>query len=89
MHDVNNKHQSLRSDLCTLDRQQQEQHDTRTIQTEGYSHHHTTPDTGKHTPFPIYYTELHLISTYHVTAVVAATIMTSYVADAIHTIYTQ
>ena len=88
MHDVAHKHQSLCHDLCRLDRQLQEQHDTRVVQTAEYSRHHTTPDAGKHAPFPTHSTESHLINTCHVTAALAATINKPYVADAIHTLYT-
>ena len=89
MHDINHKHHSLCDDLRTLDRQQQDQHDTRIIQTVEYSRHHTIPDTGKHALCPIHSTKSHLIATSRITAALAATINTPHVAEVIHTLYTK
>ena len=47
MHDIINKHKSLRHDVYTLERQLQEQYDTRIIQTTEYGRHHTIPDAEK------------------------------------------
>ena len=89
IHDINHKHQSLCDDLRTLDWQQQEQHDTRIIQTVEYSRHHTTPDAEKHVLYPIHSTESYLIATSRITAALAATISTPHVTEAIHTLYTK
>ena len=66
----------LKNNLHALDKQQQEAHDTRIVQTGEYRRNHTTPDTGKHTPHPTHSLEVHLIDSSHTTAVLAATINT-------------
>ena len=47
IHDINHKNHSLNNGLYTLDRQQQEEHDTWIVQTAECNRYHTTPDAGK------------------------------------------
>ena len=80
-------HISLNKDICALDIQQQESHDTRSVQKDEYHRHHTTLDTRKHTPHPTYSTARHLIVNSCATAALAAIINTPHYIESIHTIY--
>ena len=80
-------HISLNKDLRALDIQQQESHDTQSVQKDDYNRHHTTLDTGKHMPHPTYSTARHLIVNSYAIAALVATINTPHYTEYIHTIY--
>ena len=65
---------SLNNDLHSQDKQQQDAHDTRVVQANEYRRHHTTPNIGKHTPYPTHSIDDYLIDTNCATMVFAVTI---------------
>ena len=89
MHDIHGKHSALTAALKALDRQQQDAHDTRVVQTDEYRRFHKTPDANRYAPYPSHPTESHLIQTSHKTAALAATINIPFVADPIHVVHTD
>jgi len=76
MKSIVDKHSDLHTDLHALNRQQQDAHNTRIVQTDEYRRYHQTPDTGIYAPTPTRSSASHLIATCDSTANLAATINT-------------
>ena len=84
---IKDRYDDLNKDLCVLDRQHQDAHDIRLIQTYDFWRHHTTPDTGIHVPKPTQSMYTHLIDTINATAVLVTTINRPHSTDSTYITY--